>query len=221
MNCQKEFLFPERGCVAQELGFETVALESGRIACLGCAGDIIDLLEKQNENLQEKSVTDELTGIANYRGLMEKLDIYIEEQNREVPVDLGLSRFDKTKFKRYNDAYGQLAGDKLLQSVAGAIKSRKTDVVARFGGDEFAILSLHPRTAKSAEFKQRLITLKTIRAVNSLPEVVAFNEKYGLMGLPPEERLGMRGHFTIFNRETDDAESFFDRAEPPKAGSPR
>ena len=91
--------------------------------------------------LRSQAVTDGLTGVLNRRGL-HAMGAYIaaDAQRSGDPVAVGLVDIDD--FKAYNDQHGHIAGDELLISVAGTFtrRLRATDVVARFGGDEFALL---------------------------------------------------------------------------------
>ena len=91
--------------------------------------------------LRSQAVTDGLTGVLNRRGL-HAMGAYIaaDAQRSGDPVAVGLVDIDD--FKAYNDQHGHIAGDELLISVAGTLtrRLRATDVVARFGGDEFALL---------------------------------------------------------------------------------
>ncbi|MEZ5158441.1 MAG: GGDEF domain-containing protein [Candidatus Nanopelagicales bacterium] len=91
--------------------------------------------------LRSQAVTDGLTGVLNRRGLL-SMGAYVlaDAQRSGDPVAVGLVDIDD--FKAYNDRHGHIAGDELLVSVASTLKRglRATDVVARFGGDEFALL---------------------------------------------------------------------------------
>jgi diguanylate cyclase (GGDEF)-like protein len=99
-------------------------------------------LEESNRKLEAMSLVDELTGIENRRSFDDKLN---EAWNFSLRTDgrLSLLLIDIDHFKGYNDYYGDLAGDKVLvqvaKAVAGAV-TRKTDTVARWGGEEFAVL---------------------------------------------------------------------------------
>lgn len=100
-------------------------------------------LRKANERLTELSYVDPLTGIANRRRLIEVAEEAIQRGvQRGLPV--GLIVIDVDHFKPYNDRYGHVAGDAALRAVAQAIESatRKQDLVARFGGEEFACLMI-------------------------------------------------------------------------------
>ena len=98
-------------------------------------------LEQLNKKLWEMSHTDELTACFNRRYITSRLE---EEIYRGLRYNLPLSvvMMDLDHFKRVNDTYGHLAGDQLLQHVAHTLKTtlRETDLVGRFGGEEFLLL---------------------------------------------------------------------------------
>ena len=101
-----------------------------------------EALERSNQLLEQLSVTDALTGLANRRQFDQHL--YREWQrsmrNRQA---LSLLLVDIDHFKRYNDHYGHLAGDACLRQVAGILydcAQRSGELVARYGGEEFALL---------------------------------------------------------------------------------
>ncbi len=84
---------------------------------------------------------DPLTGLANRRRLELELDRQIELA-RQTNNPLAVIMMDLDNFKTYNDTAGHLAGDNLLRTVADALRARTriTDLVVRWGGDEFCIL---------------------------------------------------------------------------------
>jgi diguanylate cyclase (GGDEF)-like protein len=91
--------------------------------------------------LETLSQTDELTGLLNRRGFHEHLRRALANARRYG--DSGVLVFcDLDNFKAINDGHGHAIGDEVLQRVGEAIKDRvrETDAVARFGGDEFAVL---------------------------------------------------------------------------------
>ncbi len=91
--------------------------------------------------LKEKSDMDGLTGLYNHKRFKEILHNEFKRVHR-YGKPLSLVMIDGDKFKDVNDIYGHLAGDMVLQEIANCLKQsvRTTDVVARYGGDEFAIL---------------------------------------------------------------------------------
>jgi diguanylate cyclase len=96
-----------------------------------------DHLEEQ----RQKALVDPLTGLANRAGWSERLELEIARWKR-YGGELLLAVLDIDHFKRINDGYGHLAGDKVLKIIAGELSKRlrKTDFIARFGGEEFVLL---------------------------------------------------------------------------------
>lgn len=91
--------------------------------------------------LEQLSLIDPLTGLYNYRYFIQRLDQEVHRLER-YPKPLSLLRLDVDNFRSYNDAYGHDEGDELLREIGRILqdKSRKTDVVCRYAGDEFAVI---------------------------------------------------------------------------------
>ena len=99
-------------------------------------------LKQANEKLQFLATTDEMTGVANYRRFREYLDYEWRRGYRtRKPVSLIICDLDD--FKLFNDTYGHQAGDECLKKVAMTMIKccqRSSDLVCRYGGDEFAVV---------------------------------------------------------------------------------
>ena len=117
--------------------------QSGSGKTQGYVVSSIDISELKNLNheMQRLALNDELTGLANRRLFVDRLEMQLRTARREKNL-LALLFLDLDKFKRINDTLGHDAGDQLLITVAERLKRcvRANDTVARFGGDEFVIL---------------------------------------------------------------------------------
>ncbi len=93
------------------------------------------------EEQRQKSLLDPLTGLPNRAAWSERLDLEVARRQR-YGGQLLLAVLDVDHFKRINDGYGHLAGDRVLKIIAGELSKRlrKTDFIARFGGEEFVLL---------------------------------------------------------------------------------
>ncbi|MGX5217329.1 diguanylate cyclase [Pseudomonas segetis] len=93
------------------------------------------------EEQRQKALIDPLTGLPNRAAWSERLEIELARWQR-YNGHLLLAIIDIDHFKRINDAYGHLAGDKVLKIIASELQKRmrKTDFIARFGGEEFVVL---------------------------------------------------------------------------------
>lgn len=98
-------------------------------------------LEKANQKIMKLANHDNLTGLPNRRLFMEHLQASVHSADRNHHM-LAILFIDLDDFKPVNDRFGHQTGDMLLCQVAEKLTAalRKTDVVARFGGDEFAII---------------------------------------------------------------------------------
>lgn len=100
-------------------------------------------LRQSNEELESLSLTDHLTGLNNRRGFFT-----LGQQQMKIAKRLRKDSFllyiDVDGLKKVNDALGHRAGDRILVAVAGVLKEtlRESDIIARIGGDEFAVLAM-------------------------------------------------------------------------------
>src|SRR4029453_3502645 len=99
----------------------------------------VDERRRAEARLQELATTDSLTGLVNYRRLLDVLRHEIP-RSRRPGRPFALLVVDMDGLKQINDRLGHLAGSRAICRVADALRActRETDVVARFGGDEFA-----------------------------------------------------------------------------------
>lgn len=93
------------------------------------------------EEQRQKALQDSLTSLPNRAAWDERLELEVARQQR-YGGQLLLAVLDVDHFKRINDSFGHLAGDRVLKIIAGELRKRlrKTDFIARFGGEEFALL---------------------------------------------------------------------------------
>ena len=102
---------------------------------------LLSEVRKLVARLQEQSLTDELTGVANRRAFLMAAAREIE-RSRRYAHQLSLAYLDIDGFKAVNDRQGHAIGDRVLVALAGAAHAtaRSVDTVARLGGDEFVLL---------------------------------------------------------------------------------
>jgi len=108
------------------------------------------------ERLRVLANTDLITGLANRNALQDKLKTALEERGDN---QIGVIYLDLDNFKKVNDAYGHMFGDRLLKEVAHAIQDclQETEILARLGGDEFVILSINTSVEKLEAISQQIL----------------------------------------------------------------
>ncbi|CAN7431952.1 sensor domain-containing diguanylate cyclase [Rhizobacter sp. LjRoot28] len=115
-------------------------------------------LEKANVELGRLSTTDSLTGAHNRRYFDDVLAKEVERSHR-THTPLALVMVDIDHFKQVNDTLGHVAGDECLRLVAAALRrtvGRATDLVARFGGEEFALVLPGTAAEQAVELAERV-----------------------------------------------------------------
>ena len=108
------------------------------------------------ERMAEMATRDTLTGLYNRRFLMEALDREVARAKR-YKSDLTLCMIDLDHFKRVNDNFGHAAGDMVLAEIGDMLKRsfRKSDILSRYGGEEFAIIMPQVQEAEAREACER------------------------------------------------------------------
>lgn len=111
------------------------------VLVVGLAHALVSIYFSLSHSLHQQSLTDFLTDARNRRELMEK-GRHIVAQARKLNQDLALVLLDIDHFKLVNDQFGHLVGDEVLKEMVALIRTsvRGTDVVYRYGGEEFVVL---------------------------------------------------------------------------------
>src|SRR5262249_22340805 len=110
-----------------------------------------------HEEIYRLTTVDGLTQIYNKRYFMEALERELSRSQR-YRRELSLIMFDIDHFKLINDTFGHLAGDYVLKYLASVVKTkiRREDIIARFGGEEFAIVLPEIDHAGALQFAEKI-----------------------------------------------------------------
>lgn len=104
--------------------------------------DLVEKLEERNARLERDSLTDTLTGIGNRRKINKAIEAEIGRYYRHKSSPFSVMFLDIDFFKKINDVHGHMVGDEILKFLCAAVDGelRVTDVLARWGGEEFMVL---------------------------------------------------------------------------------
>lgn len=125
--------------------------------CAGYTLKLIVALEQAMRRLEELAMTDSLTGVRNRRCFMQAAALEFERATRhDRPMAIVL--IDVDHFKRINDRHGHQSGDQSLIEIARACQQtlRKTDLLARFGGEEFIVLLPETGQREAVQLAERM-----------------------------------------------------------------
>ncbi len=141
------------------------------------------------EEQRQKALIDPLTGLPNRAAWEERLghEMAVWQKNK---TNLLVCILDLDHFKRINDGYGHLAGDRVLKIVAKVVKKqlRPTDFIARFGGEEFVILLPATQVTAGLALLEKLRTAVEECPFHFKSEPVTITVSTGVTALRPGER---------------------------------
>ena len=122
--------------------FAPVANRRGRVLRVHALMEDIDAAHVARQRLQQRSTTDEVTGLANRALWFDRLGTALANSRRHPGARLAVMVLDINQFKMYNETLGYAVGDDLLQQLAGRLQGlvRDTDTLARLDGDDFGII---------------------------------------------------------------------------------
>ena len=171
--------------------FDPRELKARVRACLRMKQLQDDLTQKNEEykallkHVQELAITDPVTGLFNRRYFKEVLQQEFSRAQRYGTL-FACFMIDVDHFKRINDSYGHEAGDRVLSDLSRLLQSqiRDVDLIARYGGDEFAILLPESSREKACQIANRIREAVCNEAYPFLPKGQRVTLSIGISGLP-------------------------------------
>lgn len=152
------------------------------IARIGVAlNTTIKALKERDETLLQLANQDALTGLANRKFFIERLEHEIKRVARSGSRG-ALFFFDLDRFKNINDSYGHAAGDRLMVQITKLLnqRMRESDLVARFGGDEFTLLAYNVDQKKARKIAESFIELMRNFTFHEAGDMLKINFSIGI-----------------------------------------
>lgn len=153
-----------------------------------------DISDKRDtvDKRRKSAFCDHLTGVANRRAFFEAAELELT-RNRRTPRPIALVLFDADHFKQINDRHGHPAGDCVLRQLGAALSLtfRQVDVVARVGGEEFAVLLPSSTLDGAAAVAERLRRLVESQPVTCDGVSIAYTVSAGIAAVDAGETIDL------------------------------
>ena len=145
-------------------------------------------LNNENDMLKSVSTKDKLTDTLNRKYFESRLEKFIES-DIEAGLTFSLLMIDIDDFKQINDSYGHLKGDKVLKTLASQFKNstRSTDLVCRYGGDEFIIALLNTDIEEGTAIAEKIRAKTEEISINGIDKKISLT--IGLSHYPTHSRF--------------------------------
>jgi len=171
-------------------------------------GKIVSFYEYTSEKkllnkLEKLATTDSLTGIFNRQHFDELVQKEISRLNR-YGGKLSLIMFDLDHFKAINDTYGHIAGDKALTTVCNTFQHmlRETDIMSRFGGEEFLILTPNTGISEAKILAERLRQRLTDIKIQIDDQDLHVRASFGIASITPGEKITLEKFYKMADQAT-------------------
>lgn len=173
---------------------QAIRWTDGRLVRMEIATDITErkqmelALKAAQEKAEAAAMTDELTGLHNRRAFFQ-FGQQAMHQARRQGTSLSTIMFDLDHFKLINDGHGHEAGDAVLRRVGELLreKGRESDIAARIGGEEFAILLPDTGSTEATEMAQRLSLLFRKASIAYRESAIPFTASFGIATLNEQD----------------------------------
>ncbi len=154
------------------------------------ASQLSNVLAEALQKIEVMATTDELTNLYNRRYGIKHLNKEYNRQKR-YGYDVSLIIFDIDKFKRINDEYGHLIGDKVLQHISrlAQFTVRKEDILSRYGGEEFLVVMPHTSSKQAEEIAERIRATFEDNPFNSEGLEIVVTASFGLTAILPPNKM--------------------------------
>jgi diguanylate cyclase (GGDEF)-like protein len=155
----------------------------------------------QNNLNRESAITDAKTGLYNHAYFKQRLEQEIAHVKRH-DAKAGLIMLDIDHFKNFNDTWGHLAGDEVLNHLALALKRtvRVEDVASRFGGEEFCVLAIECDAVKLWDMSERIRRAIEETAVPYKAETLSVTASLGCCLIDPNLSAGVQDYVDMADR---------------------
>ena len=171
--------------------FISMLISSGSVTAeLELLGETLQRLWNENRKLALTASYDYLTGLLNRRGFF-AIATQVASLSQRNDSSIGVLMLDIDHFKRINDSHGHKGGDRVLKQIAKVISNslRTSDLVCRYGGEEFVVFLPSTSPSMTAEVAERIRLSIGNAVIDGISLTISIGTAEGMIGAAPLENL--------------------------------